>query len=270
MRCFPSDRFDFHTIRLQLWVDYGYYDKIASEMRALQSLSGDDAMTLRLQHKTTATVLGAALFLRDFDTVQQCEMLREYRELPSEARDEISRIVLPYWADMVTMSHEYLPMIRNYHYGHMAVVLHSLELLHSNNSKSERVSTVKLLVDLSRVCSAMFCFDWVVDDQSERTAWEPYVAYLEGYLELRDALYVTRERMRKVWDISGKTFNAMLKSLFCDCAFVSCTQTRTTIFRERGGFSRRLRARWRCQMLNSAARCCARRISAAYGARLTR
>ncbi len=68
--------------------------------------------------------------------------------------------------------------------------------------KTERNLAPRLLLNLARVCSAMFCYDWIVDDQSDRTSFEPYVAYLDGYLELRDELYKMRERMRRVWDIS--------------------------------------------------------------------
>jgi hypothetical protein len=48
----------------------------------------------------------------------------------------------------------------------------------------------------------MFCFDWNIDDQSGRTSFPPYIAYLEGYLELRDNLYILREKLRKVGLIS--------------------------------------------------------------------
>jgi hypothetical protein len=160
-------------------------------------------------------VVGAALFLRDYDVLRAVPLLKEFSELPSVAADEIARIVLPCFAGMVwgspfpcalahttsqvTVSHEYLPMIRNYHYGHMPIVNHGLVLL---ARKGDRLLTVRVLLDLARVCNNMFCFDWTIDDQSGRTNFPPYIAYLEGYLELRDNLYLLRERLRKLCDIS--------------------------------------------------------------------
>ena len=39
-------------------------------------------------------------------------------------------------------------------------------------------------------------------DPQARESEIDYLAYLDGYLELRDLFFVVRERMRKVWDIS--------------------------------------------------------------------
>ncbi len=194
-----DDRLEGTVVRLDLWCEYGFYDKAASELRVLQQLAELPDLPLRLSHKLQAHVIAAALFLRDFDVIRACPLVKEYAMLPSIACNEIARIVLPQWAGMVTLSHEYLPMIRNFHYGVMPMVFRGLQLL---VGKKERNLTPRVLLNLSRVCSAMFCFDWVVDDQADRTSFEPYMAYLDGYLELRDTLYVVRERMRKVWDIS--------------------------------------------------------------------
>lgn len=194
-----DERLDGTVIRLELWIEYGFYDKVSSELRALQRLSELPDLPLRFTHKVQAHIIAAALFLRDFDVIRACPLVKEYDVLPSTACNEIARIVLPQWAGMVTLTHEYLPMIRNFHYGFMPMVFRGLQLL---VGKKERNLTPRLLLNLSRVCSAMFCFDWVVDDQADRTSFEPYMAYLDGYLELRDTLYLVRERMRKVWDIS--------------------------------------------------------------------
>ncbi len=196
-----EDRLEGTWVRFSLWSEYGYYDKAAAELTALNALAASSvgSMNLRFTHKAHAHVIAAALFLRDFDLIKVSPLLAEYPMLPSNACNEISRIILPQWAGMVTLSHEYLPMIRNFHYGLMPMVYRGLQLL---VSKKERLLVPRLLLDLARVCSAMFCFDWIFDDQADRTSFEPYYAYLNGYLELRDELYVVRERMRKLWDIS--------------------------------------------------------------------
>jgi hypothetical protein len=94
-------------------------------------------------------VVGAALFLRDYDVVLHMSLLKEFPELPSVAADEVARIVLPAFAATVTVSHEYLPMLRNYHYGHMPVVNRGLELL---ARKGERLFTVSR----SLMCACLF------------------------------------------------------------------------------------------------------------------
>lgn len=194
-----EDRLNLYTTRAQLWIEYGFYDAVAAELRAVRELGQADGLAPRLYHKICAHVVGLCMFLRDFDLLRSVPVLREYSELPPAAKDEIARIITPYFAGMVTLSHEYLPMIRNFHYGHMPIVYRGLELL---ASKKERCLSVRVLLDLARVCSNMFVYDWVIDDQSGRTRFDAYIAYLEGYLELRDMLYILREKLRKIFDIS--------------------------------------------------------------------
>jgi hypothetical protein len=197
-----EDRLEGLWVRFSLWAEYGYYDNAVDELRALRALAAaaeEDGANLRFRHKAHAHVIAAALFLRDYDVIKACPLVAEYSMLPSNACNAIARIVLPMWAGLVTLSHEYLPMLRNFHYGVMPMVFRGLQLL---ASKKERLLQPRLLVELSRSCAALFCYDWVFDDQADRTSFEPYAAYLDGYLELRDELYIVRERMRKVWDIS--------------------------------------------------------------------
>jgi hypothetical protein len=107
---------------LQLWCEYGYYDKVASELQQLLALSESPNLSLRFSHKVQAHIIAASLFLRDFDVIRSLSLVKEYPMLPSLACNEISRIVLPQWAAMVTLTHECLPMIRNFHYGVMPMV----------------------------------------------------------------------------------------------------------------------------------------------------
>ncbi len=197
-----EDRLEGFWTRFSLWAEYGYYDKAAAELRSLRAVAAaaeSDGTNLRFRHKAQAHVIAAALFLRDYDVIKASPLLAEYSMLPSNACNAIARIILPQWAGLVTLSHEYLPMLRNFHYGVMPMVYRGLQLL---TSKKERLLQPRLLLDLARSCAALFCFDWIFDDQADRTSFEPYFAYLNGYLELRDELYTVRERMRKVWDIS--------------------------------------------------------------------
>ena len=194
-----EERLDAFALRLQLWTEYGFYDKVAEELEELEKLCELKDAPLRFQHKAQAYLVAASLFLREYDIVKRSSLMEEFVMLPSFACNEITRIVMPYWANMVTLSHEFLPMLRNFHYGVMTMVFRGLSMI---SNKNERLIQPKLLLDLCRVCSNMFCYDWVIDDQCGRTSFLPYQHYLYGYLELRDELYMSRERLRKLYDVS--------------------------------------------------------------------